>query len=144
MGQHVELTGGEVHLRQIRHATVANTAHKTGIAQAQNRHQPDQVLCQAIGFRQRQRLALGIQKTAAGGDMTLMGLLCFETIENPPIAIRSLSHAVRQRAIATGAIVTRFGFTKGQNDMQVALATLHITGWKPEVIAGKRIQFCFR
>ncbi len=76
--------------------------------------------------------------------MAVVGLFPFQTVENPPIAVHSVCHAARQRAIATGAIVTRLGFTKGQNDMQVALATLKIARWKPEIVTSKRIKLRFR
>ncbi len=48
--QYVELAGGDIHLRQIRHAAVADPAHKAGVAQTQDRHQPNQMLRKIVGL----------------------------------------------------------------------------------------------
>ncbi|CDN05793.1 conserved hypothetical protein [Klebsiella quasipneumoniae subsp. similipneumoniae] len=139
-GEKIQLAGSDLYLRRVRYRPVMNAPHKARVAQAQHRHQTHQVSGQLIDILQRQRFAFAIDKTAQGHHAVVIGEFAFQAVEHPVIAIITGHPTALKRTETPYPMAPRLGFTKGQNNMQMVLASLDVARGEPEVIANKVIK----
>ncbi len=129
---------------EMRYRPVMDTPHKARVAQAQHRHQTHQVSGQIINILNRQRFAFAIDKAPQGHHAVVIGELAFQTIEHPMITIVTRYPAALKRTKTPDPMAPRFGFTEGQDNMQMVLAPPGCRPGKPEVIAYKVIKIELR
>jgi len=118
--------------------------HKTGIAQAQHRHQPYQVTGELINIFKLQRFPFAVNKAAQSHHAIIIGKLPLQAVEHSLIAIVAGYPAFAERPIAADPMAARFIFTEGQNNMQMTLAPLNIPGRKPKIFPNKMIEIELR
>ncbi|EHM47083.1 hypothetical protein HMPREF0880_02828 [Yokenella regensburgei ATCC 43003] len=143
-GKKIKLAGGNFDVRDVGDRTVADAPHKTRIAQAQHRHQADQVMRQVVDIIKLKRPTPPIKEAAQRHDAIVFRKLPFQTVKNTLVTIITRYPAVRQWTITPHPMTARLQLAESQNNMQMMFPTLHISRWKPEVIAHKMIELFFR
>jgi len=138
--QKIKLAGGHFHVRHIRYGAVADAAHKARVAQAQDRHQPDQVAGKLVNALQRNRVTLLVEKLAQGENAVVFRHLAFQAVENTVVAVVARHPARRHRAKAANAMAARLGLPEGQNNVQVLFAPGDVPRRKPEVVMRKVVK----